>query len=148
MTAKQKQRPRRPSLMSRELRVTSTLFYISAGAEKPRGLEPVLTSNAWLELMGEIEEPVRNVSKMSLTVHPQEKWERAPLGPPSIGGIIQFKPHLHGLIYVPFFEFQLSWSTATSGQLKFVHLAFTEPQSRHSFIVSTLFATKSEYDES
>jgi hypothetical protein len=34
------------------------------------------------------------------------------------------------------------WFIATSEHLKFVYLAFTEPQKRHSFIVSVALSNK------
>jgi len=134
-------------IMAREMRVSSVAFSVSIHAEKPRGAEPARESRAWLDLEGTLNEPLRGVSSATMTLHPEAEWHRGTLGPPSIGGIIGLKPHIQCVVGVPNDDFDRVWLIASAGHLKFCHIAFTEPERRHAFIVSTSFSSKSEYED-
>ena len=133
--------------MAREMRVSSVAFSVSTHAEKPRGAAPARESGAWLDLEGTLNEPLRGVSSATLTLHLEAEWHRGTLGPPSIGGIIGLKPHIQCVIGVPNDDFDRVWLIASAGHLKFCHIAFTEPERRHAFIVSTSFSSRSEYED-
>jgi hypothetical protein len=142
------QRRRGPKpIMARELCVSSVVFSVSTRAEKARGGDPKRESNAWLHVEGRLEEPIRDVSSMAITVHPESEWHRGTLGPPSVGGIISFTPQIQCVVGIPDDAFDRVWLLATASQLKFCHVAFTERERRHAFVVSVSFSNKSEYEE-
>ena len=136
----------RPAILGREFRVQSCMFYISTRAEKPRGSEPTIESGAWIELSGECDEPILGSCGITLTLHPEAKWAPGPRPPPSIGGIIQFRPQLQAVVHIPVAEFDRAWSLGVAGHLKFGYFACTEPRNRYSAIVSIALTNKSEAD--
>jgi hypothetical protein len=104
-------------------------------------------SGPWLEVNGDFDDPIRDVRSMAVSVHPESEWQPGTLGPPSIGGIIQFRPRLQAVVGIPTADFDRVWGLAMAGHLKFCRLAFTEPHRRYSWIVSGSFSNKSENEE-
>lgn len=137
----------RPAIISREFRVTSLIFYVSTHADKPRGREPEIASGAWIDVHGEYDEPILDARSVTMTLHPEAKWTPGPNPPPSIGGIVQFRPHLQAVVHLPIAEFDRAWSLAISGHLKFCYFACTEPRKRYSAIVSVAMSNRSEDED-
>jgi hypothetical protein len=147
MARKRGGKPRAASILACELRVMWLALHVSSRAEKRRGEAPSLESGPWLELGGELDSPIRDVRAASIHVHPETEWRPGTIGPPSIGSFIQFRPQISGVVAIPPADFDRIWSMAVSGHLKYVHVAFTEPHRRSSFIVSVSFSSKSEDEE-
>lgn len=143
---RKKIRRTRAAIMSRKLRVSSMAFSVWNRADKPRGEDPRLEFRSWFEIIGACDKPMREAESMTLAVHPESEWSNGTNGPPSIGSIIQFRPLVQAVIGIPTADFDRAWMMATSGYLKYCHVAFTELQRRFSFIVSASFSSQSEVE--
>jgi hypothetical protein len=64
-----------------------------------------------------------------------------------VGAIIQVRPQLRAVVAIPDADFDRLWLLAASGQLKFCHLAFTEPYRNSALVVSVSFSNQSEQDD-
>ena len=135
---------RRPTIIGREFRVDTIRFLIATRVEKPRGNTPVIDAGAWMDLSGHLDEPIQASTEIGLAIHAEADWKPGPIPPPSIGGIIQLRPNVKAVVSIPVQEFNLSWSLATSGHLKYCHFACTEPKRHHAAIVSVTFSSRSD----
>jgi hypothetical protein len=93
---------------------------------------------------GTADEPIRDVRKIVITLHPEDREEPGTSNPPSVGAIIQLRPHVQAVVALPHADFDRAWSLATSGHLRFCWLAFTEPHRRSALVVSVSFASERE----
>ena len=148
MTSKKRGR-RKPStvVIGREVRVTSVQAYVGTRAEKPRSEPPRIESRPWLVVSGEIEEPVRDVRQVKISVHVEATTDPRTTEPTSVGWIIGLKPCMHAVVDVSVADFAYVWSLAVSGHLRYCRLAFTEPVRGSAPIVTAQFSNRSEDDE-
>jgi hypothetical protein len=97
-----------------------------------------------LEVRGNADEPVRDIVELVITVHPDNREEPGPGGLPSVGAIIQLRPHIQAVVKLPSVDFDRAWSLATGGYLRFCWMAFTEPHRRFAHVVSVSFSNEFE----
>src|SRR5438552_2540050 len=86
-----KKKRRKPStvILGREVRVKSVDLYVNTMAEKERGLPPKLHSKPWLIVNGELDEAVKSVREVSISVHREAIEKPWATMPPSIGSVIR-----------------------------------------------------------
>jgi hypothetical protein len=81
---------------------------------------------------------------MTVSVHLHADQDASTSVPHSIGSLIQIRPMLHAVVGIPKTDYERVWILATSGQLKYVRVAFTEPRRNSALVVSAQFSNKSE----
>jgi len=128
----------RPEMLSRNIEITSFRASVRIHAVHRRGEEPEIESGPWLELRGTLDEPVKGVRDVILSLYPRDKMEVA-----SAGAIIGMKP-MEVVLTWTHTEFDRVWALALSGQMKFAHLYFTTPRYRTGLVVSASFSSERE----
>jgi hypothetical protein len=73
-----------------------------------------------------------------------DREEPGTSNPPSVGAIIQLRPHIQAVIRLASADFGRLWSLATSGRLRYCWMAFTEPYRQSALVVSVSFSNKFE----
>lgn len=146
MVRKRQGRKRR-EMLARNAEITSFALRVSAGAEERRGEEPEIESGARLELRGRLEEPVKGVEDVLISIYPQDKVQIGTARPPSVGVIIGLKPEMS--VVLPWLDrdFDRLWALALAGRARFAYFCFTEPRYGKGFVVSASFSSEGEEAE-
>jgi len=134
----------RPEILARLVRIDSVDASVSVHVDEPRGLPPRRCCRDWLELRGESEEALRDVRQFLVSLHVDERDEPGPARPPAVGAIIQIRPRIQAVIGMAGTTFDRLWALATSGQLRYCRLAFTEPRRGSALIVSAEFSSQTK----
>jgi hypothetical protein len=77
MNAKRKKRRAggKPEMLSRTVAVSSFSATVRIAAVHRRGEEPEVESQPWLELRGTLDEPVRRIHEVRISMYPKDKVE-------------------------------------------------------------------------
>lgn len=137
----------RATLLQREVRVTSTVYYISARADKPRGGPPQMEALGVLELAGGLDMPIRDQTRATVHVYARDDANLGTSNRPSIGAVLGFKPTVDFVVSIPMIEFERAWAMANSGNLTYCHLVLTEPYRRSALVTSVSLSNRSSNEE-
>jgi hypothetical protein len=97
-----------------------------------------------LELRGTVDEPIRDVRDVVISVHVDEREEPGSTNPPSVGAIVGVRPTVQAVVALTSASFDRLWTMAMSGQLRYIWLALTEPHRRSALVVSASFSNQYE----
>ncbi len=134
----------RPEMLTRRVDVTSIRARIGLHVMTERGCEPEIDSTPWLEVRGNMDEPVGAVREIVINTFPRDVIEVGHACPSSVGAIIQVRPKID--VVVPFraADFPQLWALALSGQLKYADITFTKPHYRRAFVINVSFSNELE----
>jgi hypothetical protein len=93
----------------------------------PKGPEPLIGSEPWLEVRGKLNEPIRDVTELVISVHGQQRPRAGPVRPLCVGTIGQIRPYISAIVTFPQTGFNQLWWMALSGWLKYAYIVFTKP---------------------
>ena len=123
-----KRRSRGPETLNRTVEISSFRTSLRVGVDEPRDPEPEIEVKPWLELRGTLDEPVRQIREVVLSLYPDARTKVGTARPPAVGAIIGVRSAVEAVITLPHAEFDRIWSFALSGHLKHVTcLAFFGP---------------------
>jgi hypothetical protein len=96
VNAKQKKRHTggKPEMLSRTVTASSFAAIVRIGAVHRRGEEPEVETQPWLELRGTLDEPVREIHEVRISMYPKAKVEIGTARPASIGAVIGMRPEM------------------------------------------------------
>ena len=134
----------RKEMLSRTLEVVSFRTSVHLGAVAPRGEEPYIECQTWLELSGTMNEPVRDVLDVVINMYPKDKVEPGSVRPAAVGAVLQIRPHLDVVAAFPSVDFDRMLVLAIGGQLKHGNLCFTTPHRNKALVVSMSFSSEPE----
>jgi hypothetical protein len=141
---KKRRRRKRDELLSRFFTVSSVNESLSIHATEPEGLPPTIDSNAYLEVRGTVDEPLRDTTDLRILFFPKDTIEVGTARPASVGSMEVARSGMHGAVFITHREFDRMWAMSLAGQLRHGYLAFTKPHYRTSFIVSISFSREKE----
>src|SRR5436309_3019567 len=81
-------------ILNRNVEVSSFQTFVSVRAFKERSAEPDIERRPWLELIGTMDEPVREVRDIYIHVHMVDKYQVGTARPPAVGAVVQVRPTL------------------------------------------------------
>ena len=139
-----KRRRQGPDMLWRTIQISSFSARISLETVQPKGQEPYVAGDPWLELQGTATEPVGEVRDVKISMFVRERPQVGFAGPPSIGSLIQAKPHLDFVLSWPSVDFDRVWGLAISGRLSHSRLHFTKPYYGKGLIMNASFSTEAE----
>lgn len=134
----------RQTIIARQIEVKWVALSVSRRVDKPRGLPPSFEGGPHLELRGTVNEAVRDVCDVRISVFLDDLDERSPGSPLSVGTIIQIRPHIVPVVRLPTADFDRAWALAAVGQLRYAWIAFTEPYRNSARVVSISFSNEFE----
>lgn len=134
----------RPELLQRNVEVTSVSARMATRVDHPRGQEPYIECGPWLELRGTLDEPVKGVSDVLISMYPEDEVRVGTRRPASVGAIIGLKPKMSVVLTWPHREFDRLWALALSGRLGFAYLCFTPTHYGKAGVVNASFSTEAE----
>ncbi len=137
---KKRRTARSQAMLARQIQVQSIAAHVDRRAHKPRGSPPTFEGGPWLQIRGTADEAVGNVNDVTISLHLDESDEPGPVQPPSVGAIIQIRPHIHAVVGLPAADFDRVWALAMSRQLGYCWLAFTEPYRGSAHIINISFS--------
>lgn len=79
-------------MLSRNIKISSFRGSVRIHAVHRSCEEPEIESGPWLKLRGTLEEPVKGVRDVVLSLYPRDKLEVGTARPASVGAIIATKP--------------------------------------------------------
>ena len=124
----QRRRPKRgEEFLRRDIEVVSIHTYMSLNIVNPKGPDPLIGSEPWLEVRGKLNEPIRDVIEVVISAHAEERPKPGPVRPLCVGTISQIRPYVSVIVTFPRREFDHLWSMALSGYLRYAYLVFTKP---------------------
>lgn len=112
------------------------------GKKGRRGEEPEMESQPWLELRGTLEEPVKGVQDVVISMYPRDKLEVGTAKPASVGATIGMKPRMEIVLTWSHVEFDRARTLVLSGALKHGYLHFTTPHYSSGLVVSASFSNE------
>ena len=134
----------RPEMFSRTVAVSSFSATVRIGAVHRRGEEPEVESQPWLKLRGTLDEPVRGIQTVVISMYPRDKVEIGTARPASIGAVIGMRQEMSVVLTWPQGDFGRVWAPAVGGLLKFGRLYFTTPRYNTGLVVSASFSNERE----
>ena len=134
----------KPEMLSRDVEITSSTLSVRISAVHRKGDEPEIESQPWLELKGELTEPVKGVRDVVISLYPRDKMEVGTARPASCGAIIRARPELQFVITRPQHEFDRLWAMVLGNRLTHDHFYFTKPHYNTGLIVSASFSSELE----
>src|SRR5262245_37017571 len=120
-----RRRTKQPEMLSRSIEVSSCRMTVRIHASSPKGEEPFIETQPWLELRGRSLEPIREVHEVALSLDPKEPLQVGTVKPTPCGVIVQMRPEVHVVFTWPHVDFDRVWALAIYGQLKYARLYFT-----------------------
>ena len=135
---------RADELLWRTVEVRSVSPYVSVHPAGLREKELHLESNAWLNVHGELDEPVKDVFDITIHVHAKESLTVGTARPVSVGAIIGVRDRVSAVIDLLPVDLDRLWVWALSGHLQFASLTFTQPRYGSALIVNTSFSSERE----
>jgi hypothetical protein len=137
------QKPRNERLI-RRVEISSVRTRVSTYASHPRGSDPVIETKCSLNLVGILDEAVRDVVDIEIHLYPSDDSRVGTARPASVGAIVDFHPHLQLVVSFLPADFDRLWTTALTGHLKYARLVFTTPHRNTSLVTSVSFSSKPE----
>ena len=131
-------------LLSRIVEVRSVRPYISVHPMGGRGEEPRIECGSWLDVQGDLDDPVKDVFGITISVHPEEPLKVGTARPVAVGAIIGIRDDVSAVVALLPVDFDCLWALALSGHLKFASLTFTPPKFRSALVVNTSFSSERE----
>lgn len=117
---------------------------VSLQGVEQRGYEPRIEASSWLELSGALDEPVRDVREVVLSLYTRDNLEPGTARPLAVGSIFKTRPELSVVVGFPHSDFQNIWTLALLERLKFAHFAFTKPYYNSALVTEISFSTERE----
>jgi len=128
----------------RRIDISAVSARISVHPSGEKGEEPQLESTASLELTGTIDEPIREVRDVLITLY---STERATVGTdplPWIGLIHGFRPVIRPTVFITEAVFDRIWVLAGSQMLKHAYLVVTKPHYQSAYVAQLSVSTDPE----
>ena len=85
-------RSKRPEILNRTVVVMTFRTSIRVGVDEPRRPRPEIEVKPWLELRGQLDEPVRQTSAIALSIYPDARTKIGTARPAAVGAIIGLDP--------------------------------------------------------
>jgi hypothetical protein len=125
MPRKTRPRQRRPDPLMRFIEFSEARARTGVRAARERGQEPEVRSSGALELVGTMDEPVRDTREIEVAVYADDAAKLGAGPPPWIGFIETVRPVVRAVVFVSHRDFDRLWMLALSGLLKHVRLAIS-----------------------
>ena len=138
---KKRQREER---FSRTVTILSSRVTVRQYVVTSKGVDPHIGSQPWLEIRGAMDDPVRDVRDVVISIYPEDSLVVGTARPAAIGAIIGVRPALKAVIPFGHVEFDRMWTLALSGELKYGYLAFTKPHYNTALVTSVSFSNEKE----
>jgi len=106
--------------------------------------DPEFISSARIELVGTLDEPIRDVRDDQITLY---STDRATVGKepvPWIGLIHAFRPTVRPTVFVPEPAFNRLWDLVIGGMAKFAYMTLTKPHYQEAFVLYLSVSTHPE----
>ena len=134
----------KPEMLSRDVEIRSSSLTVRIRAVHPKGDEPEIDSQPWLQLKGVLTEPVKGVRDVVISLYPKDKLEVGTARPASCGAIIRARPELQFVMTWPQHEFDRLWTMVLGNRLTHGHFYFTKPHYNAGLVVSASFSSELE----
>ena len=108
-----------PEYLFRSFEVSSFRARVRSSATNRRGEEPEIDEQAWLELRGALDEPVRKITAIRLSMHPQDQVRVGTARPPATGVIVGMRGEMDVVLSWSHREFDRVWALALAGALRY-----------------------------
>jgi hypothetical protein len=139
-----KPRSRRPEILIRNIEITSGQAGVSISASRQKAEDPELSGSARVELAGVMDEPIRGVREVEMTVYPTDDPRPGKDPIPWVGLVHGVKPVLRPAFFISHRDFERVLMLALSGQLKHAYMAVTQPHYNTAYVTNVSFSTNPE----
>jgi len=144
--AKKKRRSHRPETLIRTVAITAVNARVSLSPSSDRDPEPEFENWASIELTGTMDEPVRDIRDVEITVYAaRDEPVRVGTDPtPWIGLIHGFRPVVRPSVFIPHRAFDRLWVLAGAGMAKYARMTLTKPHYQHAYVLYLSLSTHLE----
>ena len=129
-------------MLRRDVEVVAIHTYMSLDIVDPKGPDPLIGSEPWLEVRGKLNEPIRDATELVISVIAKDRPKPGPVRPLCVGTISQIRPHVLVIVTFPRTEFDHLWSMALSGYLKYAYIVFTKPHYNSALVTHVSLANE------
>ena len=129
--------------MRRTADISSLAPRVSFSVKGEKDLEPEI-GRPWLELRGQLTEPIRDVRDVVFKLWADPDKRVGPARPVVVGYITGIRPQVEVIASCTPGEFAYVWSLALSRHLTHAHMHFTKPHDNSASVLSMSFSNELE----
>jgi hypothetical protein len=144
MSRNKRRKRQAPEYLYRDVSISEARAWVSMGGQQEKDQEPQFHSIIAVELKGVLDEPIRGVQAIELSLHPRDDATPGKGPFPWIGLIHGIKPVIRGFVFIPHREFDWVWTLAVSGFLKHAQMHLTPPRFNKAHIFHLTLSTHPE----
>ena len=144
MPKKRRGKSRRDETMQRNAVISSLAPRVSFSVKGEKDPEPEIEGRPWLELRGQLTEPIRDVQDVVLKLWADPDKRVGPARPVAVGYITGIRPQVEVIASCAPTEFAYIWSLALSGHLTHAYMYFTKPHYNSASVLSMSFSNELE----
>lgn len=144
--AKKKPSKSRPEILNRSVAITTIHLGVSLRPSSDRDREPDFEDHARIELSGKMDDPIREVRDVEITLY-STTADRAKVGTnpmPWIGLVHGVRPVMRPTVFVPEAAFDRLWVLAGTGAAKYAHMTLTKPRYQSAYVIGLSLSTQAE----
>jgi hypothetical protein len=144
MAKKGPRKPRRNETMHRNALISSFAPRVSLSVIGAKDPEPEIEGRPWIELRGQITEPIRNVQEVVFTLWADPDRRVGAARPVAVGHIMGIRPQVEVIASCAPDAFAYIWSLALSGHLTHAYMSFTKPHYNSASVLYMSFSSELE----
>jgi hypothetical protein len=144
MPKKRWRRSRRDETMRRNAVISSIAPRVSVSVKGAKDPEPEIQGRPWLELRGQITEPIRDAQDVVFKLWPDPDRRVGPARPVAVGHITRIRPQVEVIASCAPAEFTYIWSLALSGHLTHAYMSYTKPHYNEASVLYMSFSNELE----
>jgi hypothetical protein len=130
--------------MQRNALISAVAPRVSIHVKRPKDPEPEIEGRPWLELRGQLTEPVRDTLDVVIKVWADPDKRVGPARPVAVAHIMSVKPEVEVIGSCAPSEFDYIWSLALSGRLTHAYMSFTKPHYGSASVLYISFSSELE----
>jgi len=134
----------RQEMWIRTAAISAIRTRVGGYATNQRGSEPEIETMCWIELSGRLDEAVRDVVDIDVSLHAVDEMTVGTARPAAVGAIVGFRPQLKLVVSFDHRSFDRLWTMAVAGYLRYTYQTFTKPHYGTSLVTSVSFSTERE----
>jgi hypothetical protein len=144
MPKKRRGRTRLDEHWRRNALISSFAPSVRLGVKGENTPEPEIQGRPWLELRGQLTEPIRDVRDVVFRLWPDPDKRVGPVRPVAVAHIVNVRPRVEVIGSCGPAEFDYIWSLALSGHLTHAFMYFTKPHYGSASVLSMAFSNERE----
>lgn len=144
MAKKRRRKARSDERMRRNVVISYVAPRVSVSVHGEKDPEPEIQGRPWLEIRGQMFEPIRDVHDVVFKLWSDPDKRVGPARPVAVAHIVGIRPSVDVIGSCAPAEFAYIWSLALSGHLTHAYMSFTKPHYNSASVLYMSFSNEAE----